>query len=129
MKQIVIDTNTYAALQKGDDKVRNIIETADVVWVPLIVIAELLFGFKNGSKEIKNKSLLNKFLSLSGISVFYPTLNTAIIYAQIATVLKQNGRPIPSNDIWIACCVIETQSTLISYDKHFQFIPNLSIWK
>jgi predicted nucleic acid-binding protein len=41
--------------------------------------------------------------------------------------LNKIGRPIPTNDIWIAATALETGSHLITYDKHFNYIDELII--
>jgi predicted nucleic acid-binding protein len=39
--------------------------------------------------------------------------------------LRKKGRPIPTNDIWIAAHAIETGADLISSDPHFDQIDDL----
>lgn len=129
MKRIVLDTNAYAALTKGEIAIKGVIENADQVILPVFVLAELLFGFKNGSQEQVNTVLLDNFLQLPGVSVYHSTNETAQIYADLAFELKQIGKPIPSNDIWIAACAIETGSVIITYDRHFLNIAKARIWQ
>ncbi|GAA6622656.1 PIN domain-containing protein [Scytonema sp. NUACC26] len=52
-------------------------------------------------------------------------LVTATQYGQIRNLLRQKGRPIPDNDIWIAAVAIQYQLTLISRDAHFQEVEGL----
>ena len=47
------------------------------------------------------------------------SLTTADRYARIAASLRAKGRPIPSNDIWIAAHAMQTGADLVSYDQHF----------
>lgn len=129
MKRIVLDTNAYAALIKGDEAVKEVIENADQVILPVFVLAELLFGFKNGSQTQINTALLGNFMQLPGVSSFHPTNETAEIYADLAYDLKKSGKPIPSNDIWIAACAIEAGSVIITYDRHFLNIAKARIWQ
>jgi len=36
------------------------------------------------------------------------------------------GRPIPSNDIWIAAHAMESGSELLSFDRHFEEVDGLA---
>jgi len=128
MKKIILDTNAYSAMMNGKTKVKEAIENAGTVQVPVIVIAELLFGFKNGSKEIYNLNLLESFLQLTGISVLHTAMETAQFYAEIVLNLKSKGKPIPTNDIWIAALAIQADGELVTYDNHFLNITNLKVW-
>ena len=128
MKKITLDTNAYAALSQGKLPVKQAMETADIIFVPVFVFAELLFGFKNGSREQENLVLFNDFMKMSGVSYHFPTDETALIYSDIALDLKQQGKPIPTHDIWIAASAIETGSVIITYDKHFLHIDQVRVW-
>lgn len=52
---------------------------------------------------------------------------TARHYGEIKNQLKENGRPIPENDIWIAAIAQQYDLTLVTRDKHFNAVANLSI--
>lgn len=128
MKKITLDTNAYSALSQGILSVKQAIESADYIFVPIFVFAELLFGFKKGSREHENIALFNDFMKLPGVSFHLPTDETARIYADIALDLKQRGKPIPIHDIWIAASAVETGSAIITYDKHFLHIDQARVW-
>ena len=128
MKKILLDTNAFSAFLVGDEKVLSHIIEADVVYMSIFVIAELLTGFKGGSKETKNSELLNNFLSKSSVTTITATLDTSIIFAEIKNSLKKSGHPLPVNDIWIAAHTKETDSLLITYDNHFRFISGINLW-
>ena len=85
-------------------------------------------GFYGGTKFEKNKNTLNEFINDLDIDIRNIGFQTAEIYGEIKDELKRNGTPIPTNDIWIAACAIETGSKLITYDKHFLNIRGLRIW-
>jgi tRNA(fMet)-specific endonuclease VapC len=46
-------------------------------------------------------------------------------YSRIAAKLKQQGAPIPTNDIWIAAQTMEHGAELITSDHHFERISGL----
>ncbi|MFH0975565.1 MAG: type II toxin-antitoxin system VapC family toxin [Spirochaetota bacterium] len=128
MKKILLDTNAYARFFSGDENVLNVISRADIVYMSVIVLGELYYGFKGGSKESWNREIIRKFIDKPSVSVLGATTETSEIFAEIKDVLKINGTPIPINDVWIAAHSIETGSVLITYDRHFKKIPGLRIW-
>ena len=54
------------------------------------------------------------------------SFTTADRYSRIAVGLRAKGRPIPSNDIWIAAHTMETGADLVSCDRHFEQIDGLA---
>jgi len=50
---------------------------------------------------------------------------TAGRYAEVRNQLKQSGRPIPSNDLWIAALARQHGLPLLSRDGHFDFVCGL----
>ena len=94
--------------------------------MPLVVIGELLYGFRNGSRFERNMNELQAFMDNPFVTVVAMTLTTADRYSRIAAALKAKGRPLPSNDIWIAAHTQETGADLISYDEHFDQVDGLA---
>ena len=125
MRPILIDTNAYAAFMRGDASVTEIIQHAELLAISPIVLGELLSGFEGGNKTKKNRDELQQFLKSSRVKLFSITSATANFYSQIYSALKNKGKPIPTNDMWIAAQSLETGSVLCSYDKHFKAIEGL----
>jgi tRNA(fMet)-specific endonuclease VapC len=50
---------------------------------------------------------------------------TAEFYAQVFADLKQKGRPIPTNDLWLAASAMQYGLALATYDDHFNSISGL----
>ena len=50
---------------------------------------------------------------------------TAEIYAQIRFELKQKGRPLPDNDIWIAALARQHDLSLVTRDSHFDVVDGI----
>ena len=126
--KLILDTNAYSAFMQGREEIASYIKQAEIVLLSEIVIAELLFGFRNGTKLDKNTQQLKHFLDNYYVKEIIVDWNTSDRYSRIATALKKNGTPIPTNDIWIAAHTIQTGAELVSYDKHFEVIDGL-IWK
>ena len=45
MRKIVLDTNAYSHLMEGDKQVLEALNEADKIYLPVFVVAEVLFGF------------------------------------------------------------------------------------
>lgn len=125
MKKILLDTSAYSELMRGNKQIADISNTADVVYLSVFVLAELLSGFKSGSMERKNLDILERFRTKPAVEFIGGTDETAEIFSEIMYNLKSAGTPIPINDIWIASNCMETGSVLITGDNHFKLISGL----
>lgn len=125
MRRIAIDTNVYVAFKNNDESVIEAIRNCDHIGVDITVIAELIAGFSLGGREKKNRAELEAFLDASRVEVLPHDLETAEFYALIVKKLKKKGKPIPTNDIWIAANALKHGFALYSFDSHFQEIDSL----
>ncbi|MGB9498740.1 MAG: type II toxin-antitoxin system VapC family toxin [Dissulfuribacterales bacterium] len=125
MKRLLIDTNIYLLALRGDQGVAEILQKADVVGLSTISIGELLSGFKGGSRDAKNREELNMFLDSPRVELYPVDEDTAQYYAEILNRLKESGKPIPTNDIWIAACAFQHGLKLFSADAHFKSVQGL----
>ena len=124
--RILLDSNAYSHLKRGHHRIVEIVRGSEEILLPLVVIGELLYGFRNGSRPERNTRELHAFLDNPHVSIAAMSLTTADRYARIAAALRIKGRPIPSNDIWIAAHTMETGADLVSYDGHFDRIDGLA---
>jgi len=129
MNKILLDTNCYTAFLAGDHEVLQALTEAKTTFVSIFVLGELYAGFKGGTREKKNKDILGKFLKKPSIIVLNASIETAQLFGIIKDILKQAGRPIPINDVWIAAHALESGAVLVTYDKHFLNIPGLRLWE
>ena len=51
MKRIILDTNAFVKYLQGDEKVPGALTEAQTVYCSVMVIGELLAGFKGGNRE------------------------------------------------------------------------------
>lgn len=123
MMRLCIDTNIYSAFKRGNSEVISLLEEADEVFIPAVVLGELYAGFFQGMNQQKNLVELNEFLNTPGIDIIEINNSIAERYGNIVKILRQQGTPIPTNDIWIASAAIEKNARLQSYDKHFESVP------
>lgn len=125
--RVAVDTNRLTDLLRGDDRLAIRLGGCDEVWVPLIVLGELKAGFLGGAQRHRNEVLLQRFLAKPTVSVLLPSRETAEHYARIFVQLRRAGTPVPDNDLWIAALSLEHDLTLITRDRHFERIPQLSL--
>jgi tRNA(fMet)-specific endonuclease VapC len=129
MKRILMDTNAYAAFKTNDSNAVDTLRTVEYIGVNIIVLGELLSGFKAGSKELKNRQELEQFLDSPRVNLIQLDEETAEFYAKVYWDLKRKGKPIPTNDLWIAASAMRHGLTLFTYDEHFDNIDGLLLSK
>lgn len=123
---LLLDTNRYADFVRGVSDVRQALTDADVVYVPFIVLGELHFGFRRGSRRAENERRLKHFLERPNVAILYADQHTVDVYANLAVQLAKQGTPIPTNDIWIAALALQHALTLYARDAHFDRLPQLA---
>lgn len=127
MRRLAIDTNIYTAFKNNDANVVEVFRNCDLIGVDITVIAELFSGFSLGSKEKKNRQEFEAFLNTPRVEVLTHDLETAEYYVLVVKKLKSKGRPIPTNDIWIAANTMRHGLALYSFDSHFKEIDGLPL--
>jgi Predicted nucleic acid-binding protein, contains PIN domain len=103
------------------------IDEAEALYLSSIVLGELFAGFGLGKHEKENRETLLRFLDLPAVEVVNIDAAIADRYGILVKILRKQGTPIPTNDIWIAAATLETGSRLVTYDAHFGCIPGLLI--
>jgi tRNA(fMet)-specific endonuclease VapC len=106
--------------------VAEIVRRSQEVILSAVVIGELLYGYRYGSRTARNIRELDEFLANRHVTLAPVSRITADRYARIAAALRAKGRPIPTNDIWIAAHAMETGTDLISSDGHFKHVDGLA---
>lgn len=74
-----------------------------------------------------NTADLDEMLADARVEVLDVSATTADRFGRIAARLWKAGKPIPSNDIWIAAHAFESGAELVTFDAHFAAIPGL-VW-
>ncbi|MGA9984168.1 MAG: type II toxin-antitoxin system VapC family toxin [Acidobacteriaceae bacterium] len=123
--RLALDTNRYTDLVRGDPHVAESVESADEVWLPFVVLAELRAGFSLGTKGAQNEAALRRFLFKPSVEVLYADEQTTHHYASVYRQLRLQGTPIPTNDMWIAALVLQHSLILCARDTHFEALPQL----
>ncbi len=128
MKSVLLDTNAFSALFRGDEEVLKTISRAEHVFASVIVIGELEVGFRGGTRYRENIEILDRFLARPTVETLEVTRETGECLGMIKDALRRKGCPVPVNDIWIAAQSIERGAVIVTYDRHFSNIDGLRIW-
>ncbi|MDP2646093.1 MAG: type II toxin-antitoxin system VapC family toxin [Desulfobacterales bacterium] len=123
--KILLDTSAYVGFKRNMPDIVEVIVRAEQVLFSPIVLGELMFGFRNGTRFKANMEDLDKFLGDQVVKVAPIGHITSDRYSRIAVDLKLKGTPIPTNDIWIAAQTMEHGAEIITTDKHFKNIDGL----
>jgi len=123
--RVALDTNRYVDLCKGVPETVEILETAQAIILPFVVLGELRAGFAHGRRQAENEQALRRFLLKDGVVVLYPDEQTTHHYAAVFRQLREQGTPIPTNDMWLAALVLQHGLVLHDRDRHFDNLPQL----
>lgn len=127
MTPVLIDTNAYAAFKRGLPDAVAVVQQAPQIILSSIVLGELLAGFAVGSREAQNRNELQQFLASPRVVVAASDERTASFYAIVYKGLRAKGRPIPTNDMWIAATALQQGCALFSFDGHFRSVDGLIV--
>jgi predicted nucleic acid-binding protein len=125
--KLALDTNAYKLLGEGDPALAENLRRAGKIGLPITVLGELWFGFMNGSKLRQNTETLERFLATPRVQVLQLDEQTARLFGEIATLLRQGGLAIQQNDIWIAALCKQHGFALATRDRGFQHVLGLEV--
>ena len=117
--KICLDTSAYSNFLRSRPAVVRVVAHAEWIGIPAIVIGELETGFRRGNQRLQNLAVLDEFLAHRSVEVLSTSRTIAEVYADIHVELTRIGKPIPTNDIWIAATSTVCGATLVTYDKHY----------
>jgi tRNA(fMet)-specific endonuclease VapC len=121
--RFLLDTNIVIALLEGDDMVLAYLDGAPEVFIPAIALGELFFGAAKSGRASENTARLEKFAA--GRAIISCDLDVAREHGRVKQQLKDKGRPIPENDIWIAAAAKRHALVLVTRDQHFREVDDL----
>lgn len=124
--RLALDTNRYGDLCRGSLETVSIVEQAESVALPFVVVAELRAGFAVGKRGMENEQVLRRFLSKEGVAILFADDDTTHHYAALYRQLRTQGTPIPTNDLWVAALVVQHNVVLHARDRHFAYLPQLT---
>lgn len=120
---MILDTNALSGAADGDPGALEIIAGAERIAVPVIVLGEYRIGIAQSRHRKEYEEWLREWVAT--VTVLDVERETADHYAKIGLELKKTGRPIPSNDLWIAALCGQHSLPLLSRNRHFDVVPGL----
>jgi predicted nucleic acid-binding protein len=117
---MILDTNALSAAADDDPGVVALLARAEQMVLPVIVLGEYRHGIAQSRNRASYESWLAELLpDCVVLDVQEPTTH---YYAEISLELKRKGRPIPTNDLWIAALCRQHSLPLLSRDRHFDLV-------
>jgi tRNA(fMet)-specific endonuclease VapC len=112
----VLDTKVVARLLDGDERVLT--RLADVepgdVGIPLLVLAELLFGAEKSARREQNQARIQRLTEK--LPMLHLGLAVVRRYAVVRADVERRGRRKSVFDLMIACTALEHRATLVTND-------------
>jgi len=118
--EIILDTNALSAAADDDPGAVAVLARAEQIVLPVIVLGE----YRHGIAQSRHRASYENWLAglLHDCMVLDIQEPTTHHYAEITLELKRNGKPIPTNDIWIAALCRQHSLPLLSRDRHFDLV-------
>ena len=118
---MILDTNALSAIADNDPNIIALLARTDVLAIPVMVLGEYRYGIA----QSRNRSAYETWLQelLNDCLVLDINELTTRCYAEINLELRRSGRPIPTNDLWIAALCRQHALPLVSRDRHFDLVP------
>jgi tRNA(fMet)-specific endonuclease VapC len=117
---MILDTNALSAAADDDPGVIAQLARADEMAVPVIVLGEYRYGIAQSRHRASYEDWLEALLKdCLVLDIQEPTTH---YYAEITLELKRQGKPIPTNDLWIAALCRQHSLPLLSRDRHFDLV-------
>ena len=123
--RVALDTNRYVDLCKGLTETVTLLEEAEAILLPFVVLGELRAGFAQGRRTAENERILRSFLLKDGVRVLFADDQTTHHYAAVFRQLRKQGTPVPTNEMWLAALVLQHNLALHARDRHFDHLPQL----
>lgn len=125
--KVVLDTNAYCLCDVGNEFALEAVEKAESLCLPAIVYGELHYGFRFGTHFQDNQTRLDRFLDDFDVQLIEVGREVARRFGDIYAVLRKKGKPIPTNDIWIAASCMSVGGTLLTADEHFRNVDQIVV--
>ena len=124
----IIDTDIISYLMKNVWAARVYAHHLEgrLIGVSFISVGELYFGSEKGSWGPKRRATLER--TLQKFVVIPYDREVARCYGRLVAERQRSGRPIASNDAWIAACAVRHTVPLVTHNaKHFEGITELQV--
>lgn len=125
MMRLLLDTSAYSLAMRNHPQATALVREADELLICPVTVGELLAGFDRGRHAHENRLVLKEFIRTPRVRIAQISFDTGEYYGRILNDLRALGKPIPTNDIWIAACALQEGAHVATADAHFRAIPGL----
>jgi tRNA(fMet)-specific endonuclease VapC len=120
---MIVDTYALSAADDDDPAVIAILMRAEQMTIPVIVLGEYRYGIAQSRHRATYENWLSGLIrDCAVLDINEPTTQH---YAEITLELRRKGKPIPTNDLWIAALCRQHSLPLLSRDRHFDLVTGL----
>jgi len=120
---LILDTNALSAAAEHDPSAMDIVARAERLAVPVIVLGEYRLGIAQSRYRASYEAWLREWSS--SVTLLAIDDETTHSYSIIGLELKKKGKPIPTNDLWIAALCRQHSLPLLSRVRHFDLVSGL----
>lgn len=120
---MILDTNALSALADGSAALEAVAARVERFSIPVITLGEFAYGILRSRHRGSYRAWLAELIDVS--EVIDIDRETAARYALIREQLRSSGRPIPSNDAWIAALSLQHGLPVLSRDGHFDQVDGV----
>jgi len=120
---LILDTNALLAAADRHPAALEVVAKAERLAVPVIVLGEYRMGIAQSRRRAEYENWLREWVAT--VTVLDIDNETTYHYAAIGLELRRSGKPIPTNDLWIAALCRQYSVPLISRDRHFDVVKDL----
>lgn len=126
--EFLIDTNALIKLMARDPDLRWQMGHDFRCFLSFISVGELFSGAHQSTRRTFHAGEIRRICA--EIPVIGWDIEVADQYGRIQARLREKGKPIPQNDIWIAATAVRHGMVLITLDRHFAAVEGLptEIW-
>jgi len=129
MTDYLVDTNHASKILEGEKRLKTRLEkargTGDTFGISVTVLGELYYAAYASQRKKENLAPLRVFLN--SVILWEYDHPAAEEFGRIQAEQKVKGKPIPSSDAQIAAVARLHNLTVLSDDRHFAFVSNLSV--
>lgn len=127
MNRVALDTSAYSAFKRGHAEVVEHLRRAREILLSSVVLGELSGGFAVGGRSRQNREDLRLFCESTRVRLVPVGEATAERYALIYAFVRAEGRPLPTNDLWIAASAMEHGAELVTLDGDFTRVAQIMV--
>ena len=120
---MILDTNALSAAADREPAAMEVVASAERLAIPVIVLGEYRLGIAQSRRRKDYENWLREWIS--AVTILDIDEKTTRQYAAIGLELKRIGKPIPTNDLWIAALCRQHGLPLLSRDRHFDLVTGV----